>query len=146
MAFILDKPSMTMTTQVPTLNMLLEKSKATAEFALAVRSVAATGRPCDRIRFSLSLPPVKILRTLCQLLESEPDLVIEAVAIEAVSGCSNFTGTLDVNGGVRRYAFDWDCRWRAEQLGWRDMFGLPDQARAAREFGYRCFRRFERLI
>ncbi|HEX8695519.1 MAG TPA: hypothetical protein VF746_24110, partial [Longimicrobium sp.] len=36
--------------------------------------------------------------------------------------------------------FVWDCKWKAEQHGWHDYFGFPDQGRAAREFGYDCFR------
>jgi hypothetical protein len=44
-----------------------------------------------------------------------------------------------------RFAFTWCCAWRAEQEGWRDCFGFWDQARAAREFGYRCFSRWEAM-
>ena len=36
--------------------------------------------------------------------------------------------------------FHWDCKWRAQQQGWVDYFGFPDQTRAAREFGFDCFR------
>ena len=34
-------------------------------------------------------------------------------------------------------------RWRAEQQGWVDAFGFPDQIRAADEFGWNCFHRWQ---
>jgi hypothetical protein len=51
-----------------------------------------------------------------------------------------------VNGGELKYDFAWDCSWRARQEGWFDFWGAPDQIRAAGEFGYQCFERFERVI
>lgn len=124
---------------------LLQRSQATSEFAEAVRAVAKLKRPHPLVEFRDGVPAVKILRVIAQLLETEPTLEIRRVSIEGVSGCSNFTGRLFVNGGERTYDFDWDCRWRAEKEGWHDVFGYPDQARAAREFGYRCFRRFVQI-
>ena len=47
--------------------------------------------------------------------------------------------------GERQVRFHWDCKWRAQQEGWVDYFGFPDQIRAAREFGWRCFERWEPL-
>ncbi|MGH7719781.1 MAG: hypothetical protein ACREON_13180, partial [Gemmatimonadaceae bacterium] len=81
------------------------------------------------------------VRLLTHLLASEADLVIDAVRITARSGCSNFVGTIEVEtpDGVRAFDFVWDCRWRAEQEGWTDCFGFPDQIRAAGEFDWQCF-------
>ena len=63
----------------------------------------------------------------------------------ARSGCSDFVGTVQVHTSseTRVYEFIWDCRWRAEQEGWTDCFGFPDQIRAAREYDWRCFVRWE---
>ena len=41
---------------------------------------------------------------------------------------------------MRRVSFHWDCKWKAMELEWHDYFGFPDQARAAREHPYACFR------
>jgi hypothetical protein len=41
--------------------------------------------------------------------------------------------------------FYWDCKWKAQEQGWTDYFGFPDQMRAAREFGYDCFRSWNQL-
>ena len=61
------------------------------------------------------------------------------------SGCSDFVGTVHVHTahGPRVYEFAWDCRWRAEQEGWTDCFGLPDQIRAAQEYDWKCFERWQ---
>jgi hypothetical protein len=125
---------------------MLNGSSATDEFRSAVSSFLATGGPSERIRFDHRSPRVKVERVMTKLLESEPDLAVEAVTIHASSGCEYYRGELTVDladGRVRRFAFDWDCRWRAEEQGWTDYFGLPDQMRAAREFGYDCFRRWD---
>jgi hypothetical protein len=50
--------------------------------------------------------------------------------------------TVVAKDGEHRIAFTWCCAWRAQQEGWRDCFGFWDQARAAREFGWRCFARW----
>ena len=65
--------------------------------------------------------------------------------VDARSGCSDFVGTAVVEGGgeSRVIRFAWDCRWRAEQEGWVDAFGFPDQIRAADEFGWNCFHRWQ---
>jgi hypothetical protein len=130
---------------VATLNTLLERSRATSEFSQAVLKVASVDGPNELIQFDRWLPAVKVLRVIAQLLETEPELEIRKVAIDARAGCSNFTGTINVNDGERSWRFDWDCRWRAEQEGWYTPSGAPDQVRAAHEFGYRCFRVFEPL-
>jgi hypothetical protein len=46
-------------------------------------------------------------------------------------------------GQALKFDFVWDCQWRAVQQGWTDHFGLPDQIRAAREFGWRCFQHWQ---
>lgn len=123
----------------------LDRSQATDAFRAAVRQFLQESRPVDRIDFDLRCPPVKIERTLTKILEEHPELPIERVSIEGRSGCEFFRGTATVHaaGEERRFSFYWDCRWRAEQEGWKDYFGIPDQARAAREFGHDCFRSWE---
>ena len=46
---------------------------------------------------------------------------------------------------TQRFAFTWCCAWRARELGWKDCFGFWDQTRAAREYDWRCFERWETL-
>jgi hypothetical protein len=124
------------------LDELLERSAASARFKEAVRALAA-GRRQEAIAGNHGAPPVKLLRVALKLLETRPDLAIERLQVEGLSGCSDFIGTAHVEPGPVRVAFEWDCRWRAEQLGWRDALGDPDQLRAARELGYQCFRHFD---
>jgi hypothetical protein len=87
---------------------------------------------------------VKVLRVLAQLFETAPELEVERVHVDAASGCADFRGvlTVEARSGTRAFDFVWDCHWRAVQEGWTDAFGLPDQIRAAREFGHRCFERW----
>ena len=118
-------------------------SAATADFKRAMRDLAA-GKPQSAIQFSRSNPPVKALRVAMKLIEEFPDVPFESVQIEGRSGCSDFAGSALALPGSIRIDFAWNCQWRAEQLGWKDPFGDPDQIRAAREFGYQCFERFER--
>ncbi len=133
-----------MPTEVATLDALLDSSAATPEFRQALTFLASGRSSGPAIRFNAGAPPVKVVRVLSKLLEVEKDLEIREVDIRANSGCSDFAGTLEVNRGERQYDFTWDCAWRAKQEGWADAFGHPDQIRAAREFGYQCFERFER--
>jgi hypothetical protein len=44
-----------------------------------------------------------------------------------------------VDGSEHRFAFVWDCRWRAAAEGWVSPAGAADQTRAAAAFGWRCF-------
>lgn len=132
-----------MTATVHNLDDLLGASAATDEFKSAVKQLESGGRP-EKILFNAGCPPVKVLRTITKLLEAEPTLAVDSVLIDAMSGCSDFTGTLTVNGGEARFSFTWDCAWRAKQAQYVDGFGLPDQIRAAREFGYQCFEKFDR--
>lgn len=124
------------------LHQFLDQSQATAAFREAVAHFLRTGQPSPAIQFSSRLPPVKIERTLTKIIEAYPDLPLERVEIDGTSGCEFFRGTatLRAAGEERRVEFNWDCRWKAMQVGWTDYFGLPDQIRAAREFGYDCFR------
>ncbi|MGI8498214.1 MAG: hypothetical protein ACR2OG_11605 [Gemmatimonadaceae bacterium] len=116
-------------------------SRASAAFKSDVLRFTTAGT-ADRIQASRYMPPVKVARVLAQLLATESHLEVERVRIEAVSGCADFVGTIDVETptGSHRFHFEWDCRWRAVQQGYTDYFGLPDQIRAAQEFGWRCFK------
>lgn len=124
---------------------VLERSGATEPFREAVTAFFRGGAASDRLRFHPRCPAVKVERTLIKTLEAYPELPIDAVELDAQSGCEYFRGTVTIHaaGETRTVAFDWDCRWKAEEMGWTDWFGYPDQARAAREFGYACFRTWE---
>lgn len=132
------------TAQVPTLDDLLSRSAATPAFAADVRAYA-TKSPATRVTANSGAPPVKVLRAISQLLETRPNLAIESVEVHGESGCSDFRGSMKVRvaGAEHRFRFVWDCKWKATQLGWQDMFGDPDQMKAAREYGYQCFEVFE---
>ena len=128
---------------VQDLNALLEQSQATESFKQAVRDLQA-GRSNPAIQHNRAVPPVKALRAISKLLEDSPNLAFENAVIQGQSGCSDFEGTIKVNDGEMEFAFLWDCAWRAEQEGYKDHWGSPDQIRAAREFGYQCFQQFSR--
>lgn len=123
----------------------LQRSAATEPFREALGRFLRDGRPCERVSFNHASPPVKVERTLAKVLHAYPELPIERVEVEGASGCEYFRGmvTIHAGGEERRVKFHWDCRWRAEAEGWRDYFGFPDQIRAAREFGWDCFRAWE---
>jgi len=123
---------------------LISAARATDDFKREVVRYAQGAR-AERIHTVRHSPRVKVLRLLAQLLTAERDLEIESVSIDAWSGCSDFRGVVAVTAvdGTRKFHFHWDCSWRAEQEGWYDAFNLPDQIRAAREFGWRCFSRWE---
>jgi hypothetical protein len=123
---------------------LLARSRAADTFKNAVRSYCATGG-ADGIQVEGYAPQIKVRRLLAQMLSTEPHLPIEGISLRGRSGCSDFVGTVRVHTGseTRVYEFVWDCRWRAEQEGWTDCFGYPDQIRAAREYDWRCFVRWE---
>ena len=105
----------------------------------------ATRADAPRIVVVHHVPRIKVMRLLNQLLHAHPEFRIERVRVDARSGCSDFVGYITVEGAgeSRRFDFSWDCRWRAEQEGWVDAFGFPDQIRAADEFGWRCFAQWE---
>lgn len=105
------------------------------------------GGSSSRIALEGYAPRVKVERVLTQLLAAHPTLSVERVRLNARSGCSDFTGELVAitsDSAEHRFAFTWCCSWKAEQQGWRDCFGFWDQARAAREFGWDCFQRWEK--
>ena len=126
---------------------LLARSAATAAFHAAVEEFLRTGAPNAAVAFEPFAPAVKVERTLSKLLEAEPELPIERVELRGSSGCEFYRGELRVESeaGERHVRFEWNCRWRAVEQGWTDYFGFPDQARAAREFGYDCFRVWQPL-
>ncbi len=121
---------------------LLNASSATPEFRLAVESFIRSGVPNPYIGFSLGAPTVKVERTLSKILSSYSKLPIASVQINGTSGCDFFRGTALIRTNTDQFCveFDWNCRWKAIQVGWTDYFGFPDQIRAAREFDYDCFK------
>jgi hypothetical protein len=126
------------------LELLLAQSAATDAFKADVRAFSVQA-PAPRIATARHSPRVKVLRVIAQLAASEPRLAVERIHVDAHSGCSDFVGTITVSAGGTEYAFRfaWCCQWRATEEGWTDCFGFPDQMRAAREFGWRCFERWE---
>ena len=126
------------------LEQVLATSNAAETFKRSVRSFCETGS-ADHIHIEGFAPRIKVRRVLTQVLATEPELPIERVAVRARSGCSDFVGTVQSHTAraTRVYECVWDCRWRAEQEGWTDCFGFPDQIRAAREYDWRCFFRWE---
>ena len=126
------------------LDTLLEQSAATSEFKAAVKALRIGRGSGDLVKANAGAPPVKVLRVISKLLEEEPATEIREVEIRGQSGCSDFAGSLWVNG-ENEYRFVWDCRWRAEQEGMTDHWGYPDQRRAVEVFGYQCFEEFQRV-
>jgi hypothetical protein len=121
---------------------LLDRSAATDSFREAVTRFLRDGRSSERIAFGHGCPGIKVERALTKVLVEYPGVPIESIEVRGASGCEYFRGRLFVRTATeeRRVAFHWDCKWRAEQDGWTDWFGFPDQGRAAREFGWNCFR------
>jgi len=126
------------------LDQILTASRAAESFKSAVRRFFA-GDSAEHIRVDGFAPPVKVKRLLAQILAAESHLPIERVSLRGRSGCSDFVGTVKMHtdSETHVYEFVWDCRWRAEQEGWKDCFGFPDQIRAAREYDWQCFERWE---
>ena len=122
------------------MDLILGKSQATEPFKLDVAAFCS-GRVAPRVSVEGFAPRIKVQRLLMQLLSSEATLPITRVVVRGRSGCSDFTGEVKVEtiSETRVFDFVWDCRWRAELEGWLDCFGLPDQTRAAQEFGWQCF-------
>jgi hypothetical protein len=129
---------------VTELESILEESRAAEAFKRAVRTYGETGGT-DHIRVEGFAPKVKVKRLLAHILSAEAHLPIERISLHGRSGCSDFVGTVQLHtaNDTCTYEFVWDCRWRAEQEGWTDCFGFPDQIRAAREYDWRCFERWE---
>jgi len=126
---------------------ILLHSSATETFKRDVLRFASGGDVAS-VEIVGYAPRVKVERVLIQLLNAEPALQIQRVRVRGVSGCSDFTGEIVVETpqGEQAFAFTWCCRWRAEQEGWRDYFGFPDQIRAAREFGWDCFEQWRPVV
>lgn len=124
---------------------LVKRSNATVDFKSDLMSFLS-GHPTARVKLESFVPRIKVRRLLAQLLAAEPALEIEQVTIRGSSGCSDFVGTVEVHttGDSLVFDFTWCCRWRAESQGYVDYFGFPDQMRAAQEFDWRCFQRWER--
>src|SRR5262249_22325917 len=114
------------------LEQILAKSRAEESFKHSVRMFCEHGG-ADRIRIEGFAPPVKVQRLLTHILATESHLPIERVTLRGRSGCSDFVGVVQLQTKAETHAFEfiWDCRWRAEQEGWTDCFGFPDQIRAA---------------
>lgn len=122
------------------LDACLAASRATAAFAADVRAYGAH-RDAPRVLAVRPSPRIKVLRVITQLLHAEPLLGVDGVRVDAVSGCADYRGlvTATTDDGDHTFDFVWDCGWRAAHEGWLDRYGLPDQGRAAREFGWQCF-------
>jgi hypothetical protein len=125
----------------PDLAELLTESRATESFKNDVIRFLETGQ-AERVEVRGYAPRVKVTRLLKHVLATVPDLDIEQIFVKGQSGCSDFAGTVELATASGRKAFEfvWCCRWRAEEEGWVDYYGFPDQMRAAREFDWRCFK------
>lgn len=123
------------------LEFYLDAAAAHPEFKRELLAFVRGGE-ATRIRLDGHAPRVKVERVLTQLFNARPDLEVERVALRARSGCSDFTGELVAYTAdeAHHFSFVWCCAWRAEQEDWRDCFGFWDQQRAAREFGWDCFK------
>ena len=122
---------------------ILSRSCASERFKTDVVAFASRAE-APSIALTRNVPRIKVIRLVNHLLHAHPEWAIERLHIDARSGCSDFVGTVVVEGAgeCRVFEFAWDCRWRAEQQGWVDAYGFPDQIRAADEFGWNCFQRW----
>jgi hypothetical protein len=129
---------------VPIDTQILARSFATERFKADVVAFAARAE-APSITLVRPVPRIKVIRLIDQLLHAHPEWAVDHLRIDGRSGCSDFVGTVAVEGGgdARLIEFAWDCRWRAEQQGWVDAYGFPDQIRAADEFGWNCFHRWQ---
>jgi len=128
---------------VNTLDELIAGSAATQDFKESVRRLA-DGKPQSHILYNRESPMVKVQRLMMKLLEDFPEFPFEDITVQGRSGCSDYVGFAIAKPGSVHFEFEWDCHWRAEQQGWTDYFGDPDQIRASKELGYQCFRRLEK--
>ncbi len=124
------------------LKTLLENSKASDAFKNAVQDFA-DGREAQLIKYSLGSPKVKVQRVLMKLLEAYRNEQISEVDIQGASSCSGYVGTLTFGPNQTKISFNWDCEWKAKQEGFETWYGAPDQIKAASQFGYQCFEKFE---
>ncbi len=124
------------------LKTLLGNSEASEAFKSAVRDFA-DGKESQLIKYSLGSPKVKVQRVLMKLLEAYRTEQISEVNIQGASSCSGYVGTLTFGPNQTKISFNWDCEWRARQEGFKTWYGAPDQIKAASQFGYQCFEKFE---
>lgn len=129
---------------IATLDDLLAASQAEAAFKAAVRSFEA-GSLSPLISFFAGAPRVKVLRVVMKILHEYPDEPIKKIHVEGRSGCATFAGLATIQPGDKSFRFAWDCAWRANVSQLTNIWGIPDQVRAAREYGYQCFRGFEEI-
>ena len=131
---------------MPELLPLLDAAAVHPDFKREVLDFVRGGS-AERIELEGYAPRVKVERVLTQLLHAHPTLPVERVRVKGTSGCSDFSGEIAVTAGdaEHRFEFTWCCAWRAEQEGWKDFFGFWDQQRAAREFGWQCFQRWDAI-
>ncbi len=130
---------------MPDLLPYLDAAAANPEFKRELLEFVRGGN-ASRIELEGYTPRVKVERVLTQLFHARPDLSVERVRLRARSGCSDFSGEIVAvtsDATEHTFRFTWCCSWKAEQEGWKDCFGFWDQARAAREFGWRCFQKWE---
>jgi hypothetical protein len=130
---------------VISLDSCLAASASTPAFQADVRAYGDF-REAPRIVVVRAAPRVKVLRVIAQLVAAHPELAVDRVRIEGVSGCADYRGTVTaevIDATPRAFTFVWDCAWRATREGWVDSRGAPDQVRAAREFGWQCFSAWE---
>jgi hypothetical protein len=130
--------------RVPIDTAILSRSCATNRFKADVLAFSSRAES-PSITLVRTVPRIKVIRLINQLLHAHPEWVVDRLRIDGRSGCSDFVGTVTVEGGgeTRVVEFAWDCRWRAEEQGWVDAYGFPDQIRAADEFGWNCFQRWQ---
>jgi hypothetical protein len=126
------------------LESMLARSRASAAFRSDVYAYLSSGF-APAIHVEGRAPRVKVVRLIKHVLATLPEFELQRVSVHARSGCSDFIGTvrLESDSELRVFDFVWCCRWRAEEQGWEDAFGLPDQIRAAEEFDWRCFQHWK---
>ena len=131
---------------MPTLLRYLEAAAAHPELKSDILAFLQGGAG-TRVQFEGHAPRIKVERVLTQLFHEHPELQVEKLRLTGRSGCSDFVGSVIAitPDSEHHFEFTWCCAWRAEQEGWRDCFGFWDQARAAREFGWRCFSRWQQV-
>ncbi|MCA9732445.1 MAG: hypothetical protein H6696_13070 [Deferribacteres bacterium] len=130
---------------IHSLHDLLGRSKATEAFKEAVREFVKKPEPNSHIQFGFGTPALKVFRSIMKLLETHPEIIIEAVVVGGHSGCANFIGTIEVQPDGRKFGFNWNCQWRARENDVKNAWGMPDQIKAAYDFGYQCFQSFEEM-
>lgn len=98
-----------------------------------------------RIAFGPGEPPTKVLYAVLQVLDLHPELEAESACVEGFVKPTEYTGEITLQPDNVRFSFVWDCKWKAEQMGWVTPTGQVSFSRATREFGHQCFRFFARV-